>query len=199
MEPILHLLGVNFDTNIARDIMTEKPGTITRVMYQLFVALSKKEKANLSGVAMETMRPAAPVKLEAVGSKIYKEVKNHINCRNWVLDIIVCLQRLKQMTPRQSDMNLESLVARFHEKQMQLEETAFRERCLKLSYFFTSFLSLFLCSLRTGSTRSSDAKKTCNGSGWRASRSTRTQSPSARKCSHESSELNHPASRLPLD
>ena len=32
------------------------------------------------------------------------------------------------MTPRQSDMNLESLVAKFHEKQIQLEETAFRER-----------------------------------------------------------------------
>ena len=77
MEPILHLMGVSFDTNIARDIMTEKPGTITRVMYQLFVALSKKEKANLSGVAMETMRPAAPVKLEAVGSKIYKDVRSH--------------------------------------------------------------------------------------------------------------------------
>ena len=34
------------------------------------------------------------------------------------------------MTPRQSDMNLESLVAKFHEKQIQLEETAFRERYL---------------------------------------------------------------------
>ena len=74
MEPVLHLLGVNFDTNVARDIMTEKPGTVTRVMYQLFIALNKKEKANLTGVAMETMRPAAPVKLEKVESLMYKEV-----------------------------------------------------------------------------------------------------------------------------
>lgn len=71
---MLHLLGVSFDTNVARDIMTAKQGVATRLMYQLFIALNKKQKANLTGVAMETMRPAAPVKLEGVESKIYKEV-----------------------------------------------------------------------------------------------------------------------------
>ena len=67
-------MEVPFDTNIARDIMTEKHGVATRLMYQVFIALNKKVKANLTGVAMETMRPAAPVKLERVESQIYKEV-----------------------------------------------------------------------------------------------------------------------------
>jgi hypothetical protein len=74
LEPVLHLLGVSFDTNIARDIMTEKQGVATRLMYQVFIGLNKKQKAKLTGVAMETMRPAAPVKLEGVESKMYKEV-----------------------------------------------------------------------------------------------------------------------------
>lgn len=74
IEPVLHLLGIPFDTNVARDIMTEKHGTATRLMYQLYIALQNKKKANLTGVAMETMRPAAPAKLNAVESGIYKEV-----------------------------------------------------------------------------------------------------------------------------
>ncbi len=74
VEPVLHLLEVPFDTNIARDVMTEKYNVATRLMYQLYIALSKKAKNNLTGVAMETMRPAAPAKLENVESLMYKEV-----------------------------------------------------------------------------------------------------------------------------
>lgn len=75
LEPVLHLLEIPFDTNLARDMMTEKFGVSTRLMYQVFIALHRKTKANLTGVAMETMRPAAPVKLEAVESTMYKEVR----------------------------------------------------------------------------------------------------------------------------
>ena len=32
------------------------------------------------------------------------------------------------MTPRQTDLNLDSLKARFHEKQIAMEKTAFKER-----------------------------------------------------------------------
>lgn len=74
LEPTLHLLGIPFDTNIARDIMTEKQGVATRLMYQLFIALNNKQKANLTGAAIETMRPAAPVKLENLERPIYQEV-----------------------------------------------------------------------------------------------------------------------------
>lgn len=43
-------------------------------MYQLFIALTNKKKANLTGVAMETMRPSAPANLNAIESGLYKEV-----------------------------------------------------------------------------------------------------------------------------
>nr|XP_022317151.1 sperm flagellar protein 2-like isoform X9 [Crassostrea virginica] len=109
IEPVLHLLGIPFDTNVARDVMTEKHGVATRLMYQLYVALNNKKKANLTGVAMETMRPAAPAKLNAVESGIYKE-------------------RLKHATPRQTDLNLEALVQTFHEKQIEMEKVAFADR-----------------------------------------------------------------------
>lgn len=74
IEPTLHLLAIPFDTNVARDVMTEKHGVATRLMYQLYIALTNKKKANLTGVAMETMRPAAPAKLNAVESGIYVQV-----------------------------------------------------------------------------------------------------------------------------
>jgi hypothetical protein len=40
----------------------------------MYIALTNKEKRNLTGAAMETMRPAAPVKLEQFESKIYQKV-----------------------------------------------------------------------------------------------------------------------------
>ena len=54
--------------------MTETHGVATRVLYQLFIALGKKQKAGLTGVAMETMRPAAPAKLDRMKTLMYKEV-----------------------------------------------------------------------------------------------------------------------------
>ncbi|PVD23583.1 hypothetical protein C0Q70_16855 [Pomacea canaliculata] len=109
MEPNMHLLGIPFDTNIARDVMTENYGVVTRLMYQLYIALNNKKKANLTGIAMETQRPAAPAKLNAVESGMYKE-------------------RLKHITPRQTDLNLDEMASRFHEHQILMEQTAFRER-----------------------------------------------------------------------
>uniref|UniRef100_X1Z7B7 Calponin-homology (CH) domain-containing protein n=1 Tax=Capitella teleta TaxID=283909 RepID=X1Z7B7_CAPTE len=109
VEPSLHTLGVPYDTNTAHDIMTEKQGVATRLMYQVFVSIMRKEKSHLTGAALETMRPAAPLKLEAVESLIYRE-------------------RLKHLTPRQTDLDLDDLVGRFHEKQIQMESLAFKER-----------------------------------------------------------------------
>ena len=60
MEPTLALLDIKFDSNMAKEIIGEKPGLATRVLYQLFIALGKKVKMNLTGVAMETMRPSGP-------------------------------------------------------------------------------------------------------------------------------------------
>lgn len=71
----MHLLGVPFDTNVAHQVMTEKYESATRLLYQMYIALNKKEKAKLTGTAMETMLPAAPLKLHGVESVIYTKVR----------------------------------------------------------------------------------------------------------------------------
>lgn len=81
LEPTLRLLEVSFDTNVARDVMNERQGTAARLMYELFVTLSKRTKKNVTGTAMETMRPTATTKLEAVSSVLYKEARTY--CR-WI-------------------------------------------------------------------------------------------------------------------
>uniref|UniRef100_A0A670YFV2 Sperm flagellar 2 n=1 Tax=Pseudonaja textilis TaxID=8673 RepID=A0A670YFV2_PSETE len=65
MEPTLQLLGVQFDQNVARNIMTEQHGAAIKLVYQLYVALEKKKKAGLTGVAMDAMRPSANAKLKS--------------------------------------------------------------------------------------------------------------------------------------
>uniref|UniRef100_A0A8C3E2G8 Sperm flagellar 2 n=1 Tax=Corvus moneduloides TaxID=1196302 RepID=A0A8C3E2G8_CORMO len=65
LEPTLHLLGVQFNANMAQDIMTGQHGAATNLLYELYIALEKKRKAKFTGVAMEAMRPAATVKLKS--------------------------------------------------------------------------------------------------------------------------------------
>jgi len=60
---------------VARDVMNERQGTAARLMYELFVALNKTTKNNVTGTAMETVRPAGSTKLEAVSSVLYKEAR----------------------------------------------------------------------------------------------------------------------------
>ena len=76
LEPMINLLEIPFNTNIARDIMQEKKSTATQLLYQVYIALTNKQKRNLTGMAMETMRPQGPVKLEQFESKIYQNVKD---------------------------------------------------------------------------------------------------------------------------
>ncbi|KAM9095254.1 sperm flagellar protein 2-like [Sarcophilus harrisii] len=73
LEPTFQLLGVQFDQNVAQNIMTEKHGSVTKLLYQLYIALQKKKKSGLTGVAMQTMRPLAPAKLQSMKSEIYRE------------------------------------------------------------------------------------------------------------------------------
>jgi len=75
IEPSLHQLDVMFDTNVARDVMNEKQGTAARLLYQLFVALSKKKKKGPPGTAADAGQHAAPTKLEAISSVMYKEAR----------------------------------------------------------------------------------------------------------------------------
>ncbi|KAK5870948.1 hypothetical protein PBY51_003853 [Eleginops maclovinus] len=56
IEPTLKLLGISFNLNTAQDLMQEKQGVATRLLYQLFVTLEKKKKADISGTLMEIMQ-----------------------------------------------------------------------------------------------------------------------------------------------
>nr|XP_013816459.1 PREDICTED: sperm flagellar protein 2 [Apteryx mantelli mantelli] len=102
LEPTLQLLGVQFNENVAQDIMTGQHGAATKLLYQLYIALEKKKKAKLTGVAMEAMRPAAPAKLKSVESVLYRE-------------------RLKNLMPRQTDLQLQQVSGRFEMKSKAIE------------------------------------------------------------------------------
>ncbi|XP_028417674.1 sperm flagellar protein 2-like [Dendronephthya gigantea] len=109
IESVMKLLEIPYDTNVAKSIMNENHGAATKLLYQLFIALGRKAKKNLTGVAMETMRPSAPVKLESIESLMHKE-------------------RLKQLVPRQVDVNFETLVERYQSKQRLQEEMVVRAK-----------------------------------------------------------------------
>lgn len=82
VEPTLQLLEIQFDTNMARDVMNERQGIAAKLIYQLFVALNKRKKKSPTGTAMETARPAAPSKLEGISTVLSKEVKMLSYCDN---------------------------------------------------------------------------------------------------------------------
>lgn len=78
LEPTLQLLGVQFNENVAHDIMIGKRGAATKLLYELYIALEKKRKTKLTGVAMEAMRPAAPARFKSIGSVSFREVFNYV-------------------------------------------------------------------------------------------------------------------------
>ncbi|NXC30977.1 SPEF2 protein, partial [Campylorhamphus procurvoides] len=97
LEPTLHLLGVQFNENVAQDIMTGKHGAATKLLYELYIALEKKRKAKHPGVYMEAVRPTATTKLKSIESALYPE-------------------RLKTLVPRWADLQLQQISARFEAK-----------------------------------------------------------------------------------
>ncbi|GAB0203044.1 sperm flagellar protein 2 [Grus japonensis] len=103
LEPTLHLLGVQFNENVAQDIMTGQHGAATKLLYELYIALGKKRKAKLTGVAMEAMRPAATTKLKSIESALYRE-------------------RLKTLMPRQADLQLQQISEHFEIKSKAIED-----------------------------------------------------------------------------
>lgn len=67
---------MQFNENVAQNIMTGQHGAATKLLYELYIALEKKRKTKLTRVAMEAMIPAATVKLKSVESVLYQEVTN---------------------------------------------------------------------------------------------------------------------------
>uniref|UniRef100_A0A2I2YAI9 Sperm flagellar 2 n=1 Tax=Gorilla gorilla gorilla TaxID=9595 RepID=A0A2I2YAI9_GORGO len=103
LEPTLHLLGVQFDQNVAHGIITEKPGVATKLLYQLYIALQKKKKSGLTGVEMQTMQRLTNLRLQNMKSDTFQE-------------------RLRHVIPRQTDFNLMRITYRFQEKYKHVKE-----------------------------------------------------------------------------
>ncbi|XP_051006911.1 sperm flagellar protein 2 isoform X2 [Acomys russatus] len=116
LEPTLHLLGVQFDQNVAQSIITEKPGAATKLLYQLYIALQKKKKTGLTGLEIQTMQPQTNMRLQTLKSEAFRE-------------------RLKNLIPRQTDFNLMQVTSRFQEKCKQMKEDLARMHIEKFEKF----------------------------------------------------------------
>ncbi|XP_073093323.1 sperm flagellar protein 2 isoform X7 [Manis javanica] len=73
LEPTLNLLGVQFDQNVAHDIITEKPGAATKLLYQLYTVLQKKKKSGPTGVQMQTMQPLTNTRFQSMKHDIFRD------------------------------------------------------------------------------------------------------------------------------
>lgn len=82
LEPTLHLLGVQFDQKVASNIITEKPGAATKLLYQLYTTLQKKKKSGLTGAEMQTMQPLITMRLQNIKSEAFRDVSTEANVRS---------------------------------------------------------------------------------------------------------------------
>ncbi|XP_057168177.1 sperm flagellar protein 2 isoform X2 [Ursus arctos] len=73
LEPTLHLLGVQFDQNVAHNIIMEKPGAATKLLYQLYIVLQKKKKSGLTGVEIQSMQPPANARQQSMKSEAFRD------------------------------------------------------------------------------------------------------------------------------
>uniref|UniRef100_A0A672IZ33 Sperm flagellar 2 n=1 Tax=Salarias fasciatus TaxID=181472 RepID=A0A672IZ33_SALFA len=103
LEPTLKLLGISFNINTAQDLMQEKQGAATHLLYQLYDSLEKKKKAELSGTMMEIMQPAAIAKLHKKEHEIYSD-------------------RLHQVVRRDAETKLQKISQHYEEKYQQLND-----------------------------------------------------------------------------
>uniref|UniRef100_UPI00398ED81B sperm flagellar protein 2-like n=1 Tax=Pristiophorus japonicus TaxID=55135 RepID=UPI00398ED81B len=109
MLPTLQLLGVQISESTVQGLVEEQRGVATRLLYQIYIALRRKEKAQLSKLAMETMRPLATAKLASISTKMFKE-------------------RVHSMIPREVDVILENVSGQFVKIGKEIEEQARRKQ-----------------------------------------------------------------------
>ncbi|KAM8886989.1 sperm flagellar protein 2 isoform 2-T2 [Spinachia spinachia] len=103
VEPTLRLLGISFDINTAQEVMQEKQGVATRLLYQLYVSLEKKKKAEISSALMEIMQPAANASLHKKEHEYYSD-------------------RLHRVVKRDAELKLQKISQRYEEKCQQLND-----------------------------------------------------------------------------
>ncbi|CAF3656443.1 unnamed protein product [Rotaria sp. Silwood1] len=103
IERTLHLLEIPFNTNNARQIMTMEKGAVQQLLYQLYTALNRKKKRNLTGVAMETMKAPATKVLAQAETQQYQNL-------------------IKKKTTRQCDLSLQQLIAKHEQFKARQDE-----------------------------------------------------------------------------
>uniref|UniRef100_A0A4W6C6C9 Sperm flagellar 2 n=1 Tax=Lates calcarifer TaxID=8187 RepID=A0A4W6C6C9_LATCA len=103
LEPTLQLLGISFDINTVQDLMQEKQGVATRLLYQLYISLEKKKRAEISGTMMEIMQPAANAGLHKKEHDIYSD-------------------RLHQVVKRDAELKLQKISQHYEEKCQELND-----------------------------------------------------------------------------
>ncbi|KAK2837810.1 hypothetical protein Q5P01_015022 [Channa striata] len=103
LEPTLQLLGISFNINTAQELMQEKQGVATRLLYQLYTSLEKKKRSEISGTMMEVMQPAANAALHKKHYEIYSD-------------------RLHQVVKRDAELKLQKISQHYEEKFQQLRD-----------------------------------------------------------------------------
>lgn len=109
LEPTFRHLSISFNSNMANSVMTEKQGAATRLMYQIFVALHRKEKVHLASQSIDSVRSDGKFKLEQIESNMFQE-------------------NLKLQTPRQVDLNFEELIKKFKGRHEKYKALLMKER-----------------------------------------------------------------------
>ncbi|XP_029423676.1 sperm flagellar protein 2 isoform X1 [Nannospalax galili] len=123
LEPTLHLLGVQFDQNVAQSIITEKPGAATKLLYQLYIALQKKKKTGLTGLEIQTMQPQTSVRLQNLRSVAFREQRLNRRRQNEIMAKIQAA--IIQIPKPESNCSLKALEAqKMMKKKKEAEDVA---------------------------------------------------------------------------
>ncbi|XP_036062821.1 sperm flagellar protein 2 [Onychomys torridus] len=123
LEPTLHLLGVQFDQNVAQSIITEKPGAATKLLYQLYIALQKKKKTGLTGLEIQTMQPQTNLRLQELRSEAFREQRLNRRRQNEIMAKIQAA--IIQIPKPESNRTLKALEAqKLMKKKKEAEDVA---------------------------------------------------------------------------
>ncbi|XP_047197228.1 sperm flagellar protein 2 [Hippoglossus stenolepis] len=105
LEPTLQLLGISFDINTVQELIKEKQGVATRLLYQLYVSLEKKKRAEITRTMMESMQPAANAGLHKKEHEIYSD-------------------QLHRVVKRDAELKLQNISSHYEAKYEQLTYTS---------------------------------------------------------------------------
>lgn len=113
--PTLQLMGVIFSDNVVKALVEEQHGVATRLLYQIYIALRRKERAKLPRLTLETMGAA---KLASISAEMYKERLKSVIPR----EVDVVLRKVSTHSVVQ-DKSIEKVVTRKEEQERQKQRT----------------------------------------------------------------------------